>query len=169
MQSKVVHLGSEMVDEISGTRFFVSGRPAFYRVDLVIRTRHGRVLGRYGAYFRVVGVRSQGRVALSDEVLAPDQTLFARVENLGTESILPQSVFRVERAEEGGWIEVATALTPGLKPRIRAVLTGGEASRCVQYQIPSTFAPAMYRISNQVSLSRRGSREVLSTQFRVGA
>lgn len=169
MQSKIVHLGTEIVDDISGTRFFVSGRPAFYRVDLVIRTGHGRVLGHYGAYFRVVGVRSQSRVALSAEVLAPGQTLFARVENLGTESILPQSVFRVERAGETGWTEVAAAPIPGLKPRIRAVLPGGEASRCGQYQLPSNFVPGTYRVSNQVSLPRRGSRKVLSTQFRVGA
>lgn len=169
MQSKTVRLGTEIVDDISGTRFFVSGRPAFYRVDLVIRTGHGRVLGRYGAYFRVAGVRSQSRVALSAEVLAPGQTLFARVENLGTEFILPQSLFRIERAGEAGWTEVATAPIPGLKPRIRSVLFGGEASRCVQYQLPPDFAPGAYRVSDQVSLSRRGSREVLSTRFRVGA
>jgi hypothetical protein len=169
MQSKTVHLGTEIVDDIGGTRFFVSGRPAFYRVDLVIRTRHGRVLGRYGAYFRVVGIRSKSRVTLSAEVLAPGQTLFARVENLGTESISPQSVFSVERAEEGGWTEISTAATPGLKPEIRAVLPGGEASRCARYQLPSNLAPGTYRVSNQVSLPRRGSREVLSTHFRVGA
>jgi hypothetical protein len=168
IQSKIVHLGTEIVDNIGGTRFFVSGRPAFYRVDLVIRTGQGRVLGRYGAYFRVVAVRSQSRVTLSAEVLAPGQTLFARVENLGTESILPQSVFRVEHAEGTDWAEVATVLIPGLKPHIRAMLPAGQASRCVQYQLPSNLALGTYRVSNQVSLSRRGSQEFLSAPFRVG-
>jgi hypothetical protein len=167
-RSKTIHYGTELVDDIGGPRFRVPSRPAFYRFDLVFRNGEGRELGRYGAYFRVVRAQLKSRVALSASVAAPGETLLARVENLGTEVALSDTVFRVERAEEAGWSEVAKLVVPGLRPGIRSILSGGEASRCVSYKIPLDAAPGMYRVSNRISPYRGESQGTLFEEFRVG-
>lgn len=166
--SKTIRLGREMANSIGGTRFAVSGRPAFYRVDLIVRSKHGVVLGKYGAYFRVVRSSTRSRLTLNASVRSPGQTILASVENPGTAAILPGSIFRVERAEGPNWAEFATVPVSGLKPRTRAVLFAGEVSPCVSYQLPSDIPEGMYRISNQISASKGGFQKVLFRQFRVG-
>ena len=166
-RSKIVHYGAGLVRDFPGLRFSVSGRPAFYRVDLVFRNRGGAVLGRFGAYFRSVRSQLISRITLSESEVAPGKTLFARVENLGTEAVLPQSSFRIERAEGAGWSEIAGVHVPGIKPSIRTVLFGGLAGPCVSYALPSDLPPGIYRVSNRISGLQDGSRRTLSARFRV--
>ncbi len=146
----------------------VNGQPTFYRMDITFRNNTGKRLGRYAAYFRVVRPNVNVELVSSDQSLEQGQSLHARVENLGTESVAPDSRIYLEQFDAHEWHPVTSYLTPGRRPQIRAVLPAGQAARCVEIQIPNEQGVGLYRITSKVALWRSPSRQVtLSKVFRV--
>ncbi len=171
LASKTSYIGTQKFDQIKTQAFVVTGKPSFYRVDIVIGRRSGAILGRYSEYFRVVRPRFQAQLAISDESAAPGVTVYARVENLGTEPIVPSSRTMVERYDGAIWIEESALSVPGLRSHIRALLPAGRAASCVAYPIPENQPLGLYRVTNSVSRTLSpdtGSQTALSAEFQIG-
>jgi hypothetical protein len=159
----------------NGTRFEqfkVSPHPGYYRVNILLRTRgSGDMLGRYGAYFRVVRPTFGVKLAASTKVVAPGQTIYARVKNLGTELVTPDSLFPIERLTGGDWAQVASASVSGLRPTFRARLRGGEDARCASFQVAADVEPGTYRFKADVRSSFHEHTKVVTrfAEFSVGS
>jgi hypothetical protein len=170
LASKTNYLGTQKFDHPAIQGFLVAGHPAYYRVDIAIGRRSGAILGRYGEYFRVVRPRFQAQLAISDDLVAPDQVLYARIENIGTEPILPSSRMQVERYDGTAWVDASSVSVPGPRPHVRAVLGGGEAAGCGEYLVPEGQPNGRYRIRSDVSrtLSPESKLQVaLFAEFRI--
>jgi hypothetical protein len=146
-------------------RLYVGGHPGYYRIDLSIRRRAGGSLGRYAEYVRVVRPTLDVRLALSHQSVARGQSIHARVENLGTEAVAPSSRLYLERFDGQLWQTVASYLTPGLRSRVRAVLTAGRAGRCVEIRIPPEQEEGPYRVRSEVARFGRpsGQKSIFET------
>jgi hypothetical protein len=170
LATKTRHVGTQEVSTINGQRFVVSGKPSYYRVDITLLRLSGAFLGRYSEYFRVVRPTLHVHVMLSDKSVSPGQVIYARVENVGTKPVLPASRALIEQYEGGVWTQVATALIPGLRSRVRAVLYGGEIGRCVQYRVPVSQPPGRYRFTDKVARLKPvgGPQLTLAEEFQVG-
>jgi hypothetical protein len=158
----------DLHDDARMLRMFVNGQPRFYRMNLSFKNSTRKTLGRYSAYFRIVRPNVDVELAVSDQSVGQGQSLYARVENLGTESVVPDSRIYLEQFDGNEWHSVTSYLTPGLRSRLRAVLPAGQAARCVEIQIPSEQEGGLYRITSKVALWRSPSRQAtLSKIFRV--
>jgi hypothetical protein len=169
LKTRVWSLGTvDLHGEKGRLRLPVSGHPAFYRMDVIFRNSTGKILGSYAAYFRVVKPNVDIKLALNDQVLEQGQVPNARVENLGTESVAPDSRISLEQFDGQGWHPITSYLTPGLRPGLRTVLPAGQAARCVEIRVPNEQGAGLYRITSKVALWRSPSRQVaLSKIFRV--
>jgi hypothetical protein len=169
LKTRVWSLGTvDLHGEYGRLRLPVSGQPAFYRMDVTFRNNIGKNLGRYAAYFRVVKPNVDIELALSDRVLEQGQFPHARVENLGTEPVAPDSRIFLEQFDGQRWHPVTSYLTPGLRPSLRTVLSAGQAARCVEIRVPNEQGAGLYRITSKVALWQSPSRQVaLSKIFRV--
>ena len=124
-------------------------RRGFYRFDLQIANKAGKVLGSYGAYFKVVPPSWRPRLELSRDVLWPGETLLIRVENHGSEIVSFGESFWVSRFEEGRW-RTARDLTPRLWKKWLGFLGPGGTGGCSSLSLPATTPPGQYRISKGV-------------------
>lgn len=168
LKARAWHLGTvDLRDDVEAMRLAVDGRPSFYRIDITFGTTGGKRLGSYAEYFRVVRRSVDVDLALSSKSIQQGQSLRARVENRGTESVVPASLTYLEQFEDHEWRSVSSHLTPGLRPWIRAVLPAGRAARCVEIRIPTEQRAGPYRIINKVALRRGPSQVIISKVFHV--
>jgi hypothetical protein len=158
----------------NGTRFEqfkVSSHPGYYRVNIMLKTRgSGDILGRYGAYFRVVRPTFGVKLAASTKVVALGQTIYAKVKNLGTELVTPDSLFPIERLTGANWAQVGSASVSGLRPTFRARLRGGEDAHCASFQVAADLEPGTYRFKADVRSSFHEHKRVVTrfAEFSVG-
>jgi hypothetical protein len=143
-------------------------RRGFYRFDMQIADKSGAKIGSYGAYFRVVRPFWRPKLRLTRDVVRPGQRLLIRVENHGSETITYGESFRVQRYEEGAWVE-------GLDLRRRrwflwlGFLQPGGAGRCSALVLPTDTPPGRYRIVKSVRTERwpKGREITLAAPFEV--
>jgi len=170
LQRKVRFVARQETAEISGQRFIVDGNPAIYKVRISIRSRLGQLLGRYGEYFRVVRPIFKAQVTVSATSIVVGEALRFRVANFGTEPILADSSFSIQRYGADGWEMIGSALTPGLRPELRATLLSGEGGRCATHRVSVDQPPGRYRIVNEIRRTEgpKHMREVaLSRVFEI--
>jgi len=169
LATRTRYVGRRKVDRVSGQRFMVSGRPSFYRVDIAIARRNGVRLGRYSEYFRVMSPKSNVRLSVSSRSVISGQEVYARVENIGTESVLPSGRVYIERYNGTAWEGIGSTTIPGQRTRVRAVLFGGEVGPCVKYKVPEGQPEGLYRLTDYVDRlkSGSGSRRTLVARFQV--
>ncbi len=155
-------LGNVKIEEQQGLAFAVKGIPAYYRVDIVFRNNAGQLLGNYSEYFRVVRPRFAVQLAIDGQSFHAGQAIYARLENFGTEPVLPSKLYKFERYEGADWT-VDSSISPGVgvKPAIRSVLLGGISGKCLKLDVPADQPPGIYRLSNSVSRSRQPGVQVL--------
>jgi hypothetical protein len=133
----------------SGLAFTVRGFGDYYRVDLRIQDGMGKLLGSYGAYFRVVEPTFDPRFRFHRKTVAPGETAYVRVINFGTETFAEDRTYSVERFDGTTWSEyVAGPSKRG--PRVKLGLRDGAAGRCFAVPIPAGTLPGRYRISKEV-------------------
>jgi hypothetical protein len=165
--TKVRRFGTKKISEVNGQRFVVSGQAAFYRVTIEIRKQSGKLMGRYGQYYRVVSPRLGVRLAASNEEVAPEETIFARVENMGTETVTPDSQVQIEQLIDGSWRAISTVTALGLKPQVKRRVPGGKVDPCFAYRVPLGQEPGFYRfVGTATSLEGRKAK-VLIAKFQV--
>lgn len=166
--TKFRHIGVKKIAQVTGQRFVVPGQPAYYRVTIDIRKENGHLLGRYGEYYRVVAPRFGVRNVVNDEAVVPGETVFARIENTGTETVTADSQAEIERFTEGRWEEISPVTALGLKPALKSQVLGGEVGPCFAYKVPSDQGLGTYRFNGSVTGSMRNHRKkMVAAQFQV--
>jgi len=151
--------------------FPVGGSPAFYRVSVRFENANGKLLGWYGAYFRVVSRTRDARLGLNSTSYRPGDAVLARVENLGTEYAFYGVPYRIERFDGSAW---AIAPESPRGPTILVLLSsppGQTGDRCSVFSVPATMPAGRYRMSKDVSYGvsfpHDIHRETLTAEFEV--
>lgn len=165
VEKRAEFVGSRRPSEISVQRFVVGPRPGYYSVRVSIENRAGELLGGYGKYFRVVHPSYKADLVLSSTSIASGTTLIARVENRGTEAVVPRSRFVLQRYDGIAWVEVAAVVPKGLRSRVMELVPGGMAGRCATLVVDQP--PGRYRIVNRVLRPLRGQQAILTATFAV--
>jgi Big-like domain-containing protein len=146
----------------AGAEFRVNRYAFPYLLTVGFRDRAGRDLGEYGFYFRVVDATGTARLGLSAPTYRPGETVFARVENLGSSPVTYGAPYAIERLDAAGWAR-APESPPG--PWILPLYwtPGGMTENgCQGFWIPPTMPPGRYRISKEAkfpALRQPGSAE----------
>jgi hypothetical protein len=148
--TKVVERRRRRVTKISpsrgaGVRFAVPDKPAAYRVAIGFRNKKGRQLGSFGFYVLAVAPSVNTRVSLNASSYRREQTVFARVENLGAASALFGASYTIERLEAGEWVK-APESPLGPWPASLLIVGPGRTGPCDEFRIPSSMPGGTYRI-----------------------
>jgi hypothetical protein len=149
---------------------FPAERVGLYRLDLSFRNLHGRALGRYREYFRVVPRTVKMDLRLSAAEFHPGETAYARVADLGTNGMNVPFRYSVERLEGTAWVSAGVTVTPGdaLSPEEGWWMQGGEAAPCTEYAIPLDAEAGRYRMSTSVQPFGSRRHRLLTAGFSVG-
>jgi hypothetical protein len=150
-------------DEEFGDLAFRFGLPSgegLYRVDLIFRKDNGRVIGRYGQYFRVVRPTVSVRLALSQQSARSGEAIFLRIENFGTTAVSYAEPFYVERFNGTGWVPYPLGYA-WHRPIFR--IRGGLAGKCQSFPIPSDMPSGLYRFRKPLASPGRA----LTASFEV--
>lgn len=145
-----------------GFEYNVGSAPAFYLATITFIRLDGKVLGRYGQYFRVVAAKSRTRLAADHSSIARGETLSFRVENSGTSPVSFGEEFEVEQEVNGQWIPAGLSLGPW--PRRILGLGPGAAGPCQRVSVsPKVFEVGTYRVQKKL----RGADHVMVAKFSV--
>lgn len=139
-------------------------RPAFYRVEATFSDDHGRRLGRYAEYFRVLKRRVDVRLELPRRDLHPGDVLETRLENAGTTFLSFGEEFSIDRYLDGEW-QRDPSFPQGFI-QVGFVMFGGQAYVCRNVKLPPDTASGGYRFSKRVEVSG-GARRELVADFHV--
>lgn len=144
------------------------GRRGFYRFSMQIADRSGKVIGAYGAYFRVVRPSWRPKLRLTREVLRPGERLLIRIENYGSKSVSYAEPFGVQRFENGGWVPVPDLLRARWRMWL-GLLGAGGTGKCNVLSLPPDMPFGSYRIVKRVGteLGPRGRQVQLTAPFVV--
>jgi hypothetical protein len=166
LASRTRRLQRQIVNRLGTAKFVVPGKPAFYRVDIVIAQNGGQRLGAYSEYFRALPRTIDIQLALSQQEVSPGQAVYARVENLGTGMVLPSSVAKIEQYDGTDWRPIGSSVAAGLRPSLRPKILGGEIGPCFRFnasQLPS----GSYRFTEQVNIPIAKSSRTTRAAFSV--
>jgi hypothetical protein len=127
-------------------------RPGVYKATLVIRSRSGRKLAKFGNYYRVIEPTVHARLAPSSPSYPPGSTLFARIENPGAAFVLFGSEYAIEKLEGPTWIPAPESPGPFTMP-LYFVAPGTTSGHCSIFPIHASTPPGRYRISQETVIS----------------
>jgi len=157
------------VEDLDLLQFSFPARTGLFRIDISFKTFGGRKLGSYTEHFRVVPRRVKLRVAVSAPAFAPGAVAYARVLNLGSVPAELRPGLAVERAVGDEWLRQQLPPVPQRSiERFRWTLSGGEASPCVAFPIPTDAPVGAYRFSSSALVFGKFKRRTLTAPFRVG-
>lgn len=146
----------------------LENRLGFYRFDMQIANKNGKVIGSYGAYFKVVRPSWHPKLRLVRDVLRPGERLLIRIENHGSETVSYVESFSVQRFEEGQWMPVP-GLAEGRWRMWLGLLSPGKTGRCNSLSLPADTTPGLYRIVKRAGTKvwPEGRRARLAAPFEV--
>lgn len=122
----------------------LKNRRGFYRFDMQIVNRGGKLMGSYSAYFKVVRPSWKPKLQLDRGVVQPGEQLLIRLENHGSEVVSYTEPFAVQRMEGERWMR-AHDLTRRLWAKwLRFMGPGG--SSCDSLSLPIDVPPGAYRV-----------------------
>ncbi len=133
----------------TGVTFNVSGQPAFYRVDMEIRSPSEEVT-RFSENFRVLHPTRQVHLAVNASTIKSGEKLRFHFENFGASLFAIGLPFVVEQHVDGVWVQ-DKSLTPSGFPMPAFGLSPGRVSTCQAIVIPPTASPGAYRVSKELS------------------
>lgn len=142
-------VGAVTTTSLPGGRFRVSGEPTTYLLLLSIRGAQGQEIARYGSYHRAEPLHYETRLGLNAASYRPGQTVFGRVENLGTGSVFFGASYSIQRREGSRWVRVPESPRRFIKPLYS--LGAGAAGRCHDFWIPPTMSPGRYRMAKGIT------------------
>jgi hypothetical protein len=150
-----------------GLTFPITSTPAIYSVEITIQNHRGRLLGRYGEYFRVVERTINLAITLAayDNVV-PGGYIESCFENHGSASVTPTGT-GLEHLENGAWHPVAVG--PQYSPAqtaIQRTLGPGEAER-IGTLVPPNARPGLYKLTATGTALDAGEPVTLSAEFGV--
>lgn len=143
-------------------------RRGFYRFDMQITDGEGAVVGSFSSHFKVVQPSWHPRLRLNKNVLRSGERLLARLENHGSRTVSFGESFRVQRIENGEWVQ-ASDLSVGPWLAWLGYLGPGSSGKCNSLFLPVSTPPGMYRIVKSVGteLWPKGRMDRLAAAFRV--
>lgn len=131
-----------------GLAFEVAAKPGPYQLQIKFRSRDGRLLAIYGFYFLVVKPFKDRRLALNATAYRPGETVFGRVENLGTMTTAYGFHYAIERLDGSQW-SLAPESPSGAILAITFSPPGGTGP-CLPFPIPASMPAGHYRMSKEV-------------------
>jgi hypothetical protein len=146
-QLKVGRPGQNAFGDLS---FAVPVDPATYRVEVDFRNAGGKLLGRFGRYFRVMQPRSNVRLRLNASTYKPRGRLHARVENLGTEHVTYGVPYSIQWFDGESWLRAPQGPTgPWIMPLWASA--PGRSGNCNSFGIPADMPTGRYRVVKRLS------------------
>jgi len=150
---------------------FPVSKPALYRLEITFTDQTGKRLGRYGKYFRVLRPSLDARLILNGTAFHPGDTVTARLENYGTDSLYYGLDRTIERYDGSTWA-VAPESSQGAILAIGLSSGPGESASCWSFSIPPSEPPGRYRFawSGEAfygSFSRGKTRLRLESEFQI--
>ena len=134
-----------------GKTFVVGQEPGAYRLTIDFRSDTGKRLGSFGRYFRIVQPNPTYRFALNATAYRPEQTVFGRIENVGSNRLAYGGDYSIERREEDGtWVH-APEHVPLPETFELYGLPAGTTSWCAQFWIPPGMPAGRYRMVKYLS------------------
>lgn len=156
-------LSSVRLSDVKGFHFEVGGKPAFYRMDILVQSKNrNRQLGTFSRYFRVVKPRYAARLILSRPVVHRNESIKIRLGNYGTErlsSVAPTWRLAVERAEGDQWVPAAFSPSTAKHKAIISNLPPGRMAECARLHIPPSEVEGRYRVRVSVRRSAESPAE----------
>jgi hypothetical protein len=128
----------------------VSKNPTAYRVTVVFRNKSAHKLGGFGFYFRVVTPIQNVRLGLNSSSYSPEQTVFGRIENFGTETVRYGAPYVIERLEGTTWVTAPETPRVFIMP-LYGASPGKSGSPCSSFWIPPAMASGRYRMSKEIN------------------
>ncbi|HYG96380.1 MAG TPA: immunoglobulin-like domain-containing protein [Solirubrobacterales bacterium] len=149
-------------DRRLSTYFNVSDKPAGYAVIAIFTSLDGRrELGRFRLHFKVMPPTFKARLALDASSYSAGQTVFGRIENLGTEKVSYGASYRIERYDGATWA-LAPETPNHFTLRLYFAPPGETGSECSPFLIPASMAPGRYRMSKEVNFAESLERDQIS-------
>ena len=165
-----LRLGALAPALITEPAFTMSGKPAFYRTTLAIRSASGRKLAEFGNYYRVIRPSVHVRLATDAPTYRPGDTLLARVEDHGAAFVLFGEELAIEKREGEAWIPAPGLPGPVVTP-LTFVAPGTTSNLCAVFPIPTSMPAGRYRASQETVISwpyeRHEQRPFLRAEFDV--
>lgn len=146
---------------------FPADRPGFFRVDLHFETIHGRKLGAYREYFRVLRRSVNVAVAVNDATVHPGESVYGLLENRGAGRIVAPGFLGVERNEAGSWVEVPQPPSPESVAGTTWWVGTGEVARCQRLDLPLDATPGSYRFTALVYAVNSQKHIAVNGEFEV--
>lgn len=123
----------------------------FYRFDVQIRTAEGELLGSYGEYLDVVAHSVRVRLGINARRFRAGQTVAARPEVLGTDSIAFGADYFVQQRSGGKW-RWYRPMSPEVSLAWEEITGAGGAGRCNLFKIPVDTPAGQYRVVKRVDV-----------------
>jgi hypothetical protein len=143
-----------------------AGAPGFYRLDFVIRNRKGRVLGKFGEYFRVLAAKTNGRISLDAPSYQPGQSVSACLENFGTTTLSSGAARTIEVFDGSAWSR--SPIDPPTSVAFQIPFLGpGEAVPVGSFPLPSDAPDGRYRWTWRGSVANAPLQ--ISSEFSISA
>lgn len=153
-QTKQIKVGRPGRNAFGDLSFSVSDDPAIYRVDISFRNAGGKVLGRFGKYFRIMETQSNVRLKLSATSYQPGGKLSARVENLGTEHVSYEVPYSIQLFDGQFWVRAPQSPSgPWIMPLW--ISPPGRSGSCNSFWIPPDMPPGKYRVVKRLQTPKR--------------
>ncbi len=125
--------------------------PGIYRFDLALESKDQKHHARFSDFVRVLTPKVEARLAIKRTIYRPGDSIYARVENLGSTVVRDSSEYVVEVEEpSGAWTRVGP-VGVGF-PRGPGLPLGPGRARCFGLQVPSGAAHGDYRLTKQIEV-----------------
>lgn len=143
-ETKQVEVGRPGRNAFTDLTFSVPDDPAIYKVEISFRNAGGRLLGRFGKYFRVMEPRSNVRLKLTATTYKPGDTIHARVENLGTGQVSYGVPYSIQVFDGAAWLRAPQSPAgPWIMPLL--LTPPGRSGSCNSFRIPADTPAGRYR------------------------
>ena len=153
-KTKQVEVGRPGRNAYSDLTFSVPDDPAIYKVELSFQNAAGKLLGRFGRYFRVMEPRSAVRLTLTSTSVKSGDRVYARVENLGTEHVSYGVPYSIQMFDGAAWVKAPQS--PG-GPWIMPLWLSppGRSGSCNSFRIPTDMPAGRYRFVKPLQSPRK--------------
>jgi len=141
-----------------GFRVYLTSAPGLYRTQIVFRNRRGKLLGRFGEYFRILAGQYQAALVIDDPILSPGEVLDPRLDN-GAARLQFGLGAPIERLEADQWVPAPFGNGP--VPELALFLEPGASARCWPTTIPTDASPGHYRVGLSLTYQTRTGRSPL--------
>jgi len=108
---------------------------------------------------------NKATLVVAPDVVASGDSLEAAVENKGSQTLVYDPLYRLERMNRGTWQRIR--LPPLAVPAVNLAATPGNRGNAFRVTVPDDLRPGLYRVTNEVRVRGREAARELQAEFRV--